>query len=124
MACQCMIVTFPELSMIPEFLFRIWKCLHQGALDSQLPQKDSNNACRFLRATRSAACTSLTVRVQMELRLTIATIVSRLTVRVDAERTSLQSTADLIQQSVSELSLHQAHPVWLRMAPRVASCGA
>jgi hypothetical protein len=60
----------------------------------------------------------------MELKLAVATIVSRLRISIDTERCSLTSIADVVQQSRTQLTLKQLNPAWLRMAPRVALAGA
>jgi hypothetical protein len=62
--------------------------------------------------------------LQMEVKVAIATIVSRLHVSMHPDSTTLGCVDDLVRQSRMQLTLKQATPTWLRMEPRVAQADA
>jgi hypothetical protein len=57
----------------------------------------------------------------MELKMAVATLVSRLHVTADLERMTARTVADLVKQTTSMITLHLSGPAWLRMASRVAA---
>jgi hypothetical protein len=59
--------------------------------------------------------------VQVELKLAVATIISKLHVSVDEERMCMRHVDDLVGQTAARVTLHTKGTNWLRMAPRLIS---
>lgn len=58
--------------------------------------------------------------VQSEIKMVVAMLMSRLTLKMDAERMSAMKTVDdYAAASVTKVTLQQEGATWLRMVPRV-----
>ena len=64
-------------------------------------------------------------RVQVEMKLMVAAVVSRLHVTLDAARMAhLRTVEDYIGTTATRLTLQTASPTWLRMRPRATAAAA
>ena len=60
------------------------------------------------------------VELQAELKMVVASMVSRLHVAVDAQRMPyLRTVEDYVGETVTRITLQRSSPCWLRMRPRV-----
>lgn len=74
----------------------------------------------FFPPTPSPSSIHLRFVMQAELKILVASVVSRLHVTLDAQRMGhLRTVEDYIGETCTRLTLQRFSPCWLRMAPRV-----
>ena len=79
-----------------------------------------NRACHEIVKHRRMWQHTHQVELQAELKMVVASLVSRLHVTMDAQRMPhLRTVEDYVGETVTRITLQRSSPCWLRMQPRV-----